>query len=251
MRSANTNMLGRAAADVADAIREDIAAGRAAAGHFIPSVRAIAEAQSVDRETVRRALKALEAEGLIAAEPRQGYRVLPRANDPNRGCPLAFVAGGADKIRTFGSMGGLMQSLGEIAEQRGWPLLAIGTGGLGPQEILAQVRAARSFGIALDVEHPPLVAAVRESRIPAVMVNAFDMEAGLDSVMQDGFLGGMLAVQHLIAQGCRRIAWFGNVKKGEHRADRYGGAAAGMDDAGREFCAQVEAGKENEYERAH
>jgi DNA-binding LacI/PurR family transcriptional regulator len=250
MRTANGKLLGRAAADIADVIRDDISSGRAAAGHFIPSVRAIAESQSVDRETVRRALKALEAEGLIAAEPRQGYRVLPGANDPDKGCPLAFVAGGAEKVRSFGSMGGLMQSLSEISERRGWPLLAIGTGGRAPQEIVAQVRAARSFGIALDVESPQLVVAVRQSRIPAVMVNAFDMGSGLDSVMQDGFLGGMLAVQHLLAQGCRRVAWFGNNKKGEHRADRYGGACAAMDDAGREFCARFEAGKENEDEKA-
>jgi len=213
-------------------------------------VRAIADGQEVDRETARRALKALEAEGLIVAEPRQGYRVLPAANDPAKGCPLAFVAGGAEEIRSSGSMGGLLQALNVAAEARGWPLLAVGTGRRAVGEILAQVRAARSFGIALDVEHPALVRAVRESGIPAVMVNAFDPESGLDSVMQDGFLGGMLAVRHLIERGCRRIAWFGNDKKGEHRADRYGGAAAAMDEAGREFAVRVAVGKQDEDQRA-
>jgi len=223
--------LGRTAAGLAEVISGDIASGLIPGGRFLPSERELAHKHAADRKTVRRALKSLESRGFLETVPRRGYRVLHGAADPDRGCPVAFVAGGGQRVRTDGSMGRLMQALGDAADRRGWSLLSTGTGGQGPQEVLAQLRAARAFGVALDVEDPPLVAAIRESGIPTVMVNAWDLDSGLDSVMQDGQLGGLLAVRHLVERGCRRIAWFGNYKRNEHTTDRFSGAAAALRDA--------------------
>jgi DNA-binding LacI/PurR family transcriptional regulator len=244
--------LGRTAAVIAEAIRKDISAGRFQAGQFLSPLRELAQTHEADGETVRRALKAIERDGLIAAIPRQGYRVLARAFDPDLGCPLALIAGGRRQVRPLGSMGGLMAAMGEAAESRGWSLLAAGIGGRNPEEILAGVRAARAFAIALDVEDPELVAAVRRSGIPAVMVNSFDTSAQLDSVVQDGFLGGVLAVQHLLGLGCERLGWFGNDKKNEHTRARFGGAAAAMKEAGLRFedGLQVAASRQNAQQRA-
>ena len=76
-------------------LREDLCAliesGRFAGGEFLPTVRELSARYGVARKTVNRALKVLECDGLVAAEPRQGYRVLARAGDPDQGCPIALV----------------------------------------------------------------------------------------------------------------------------------------------------------------
>jgi len=76
-------------------LREDLRAliesGRFAGGEFLPPVRELSTRYGVARKTVNRALKVLESDGLVAAEPRQGYRVLARAGDPDQGCPIAFI----------------------------------------------------------------------------------------------------------------------------------------------------------------
>ncbi len=223
--------LGRAAATVAERICQEIEEGRATSGQFLPPVRELAGIHSVGSKTIWRALKALEAEGLIAAEPRQGYRVLPGAGVPLRGCPLAYVAGGRPED-WIGSTDRLLGSLREAAERRGWSLLAVGCAERDADEVLEQLRAARTFGVALDTQDPEVMKAVRDSRVPAVMLNAWIPDSGLDSVMQDGQLGGMLAARYLIEQGCRRIAYFGRCNPEAHSADRFSGAAAGIATAG-------------------
>ena len=250
--AARKRALGRTAAGIAEAIRRDISAGRFQAGQFLSPLRELAQTHEADGETVRRALKSIEREGLIAAIPRQGYRVLARAFDPHLGCPLALIAGGRAQVRPLGSMGGLTAAIGNAAERRGWSLLASGTGGRDPDEILASIRAARAFGIILDTENAELVAAVRDSGIPAVMVNSLDSSSRLDSVLQDSFRGGVVAVQHLVKLGCRRIAWFGNYKQNEHTRTRFGGTSAAMREAG--LCFEdrlcVAASREDAQEKA-
>jgi len=217
--------LGRAAAGVAQRIGHDIRRGRTASGQFLPPVRELAGVYSVGSKTIWRALKALEAEGLIAAEPRQGYRVLPPDGDAVRGCPLAYVAGGSPE-EWIGSTDRLLNALREAGERRGWSLLAVGCGGKGRSEVLDQLRAARAFGIALDTHEPGMMRAIRDSGVPAVMLNSWIAGSGLDSVMQDGQLGGLLAAEHLIERGCGRIAYFGRCDAGVHSMDRFSGACA-------------------------
>jgi DNA-binding LacI/PurR family transcriptional regulator len=232
----NGRSLGRAAIGIAEAIRKDIREGRCPPGKFIPSVRELATAHSVDRETVRRALKGLEAEGLIASEPRQGYRVLPRANDPNRGCPLACVIQATEGSQRRAGFGGsssmLLNALREASEHKGWPLLSVASGGKTVSEVLEQVRSSRAFGLALDIDDPKLITALKDTGLPAVLVNSWIEEAGLDSVMQDGQAAGLLAARYLVAQGCKRIAWVGHDQMSSHVMDRLSGAVAGLDRAG-------------------
>ena len=80
---------GRPYQELAAALKADISGARVAAGGYLPGERQLAEAHAVAPMTARRALKKLEAEGLIAAEARRGWRVLARANDPDRGAPIA------------------------------------------------------------------------------------------------------------------------------------------------------------------
>lgn len=62
-------------APVADALRRTLASGSRQPGELLPSTRELARSFGVHRQTIMVALDALCAEGLLAAEPRRGYRV--------------------------------------------------------------------------------------------------------------------------------------------------------------------------------
>src|SRR5262245_7252904 len=83
--------LGPAAGLFCGQIRTQISEGRFPVGELLPSVRKLAHLHELDMKTVWRALKRLEVEGLIASETARGFRVLPASNDPERGCPVAYL----------------------------------------------------------------------------------------------------------------------------------------------------------------
>ncbi len=231
MTTAVRGGLGRAAAGVAERILKDIQRGPARSGQFLPPVRALAAKHSVGSKTIWRALKALEAEGIIAAEPRQGYRVLRPAPRSTAVGPIAYVASGRPE-EWIGSTDRLLNALRDRAQTDGRSLLAVGSDGRSPTEIVEELRGAGASGIVLDTYDPTLVSLLRSSGIPAVMVNSWLPEAEIDSVMQDGQLGGILAARHLLEMGCQRIAYFGRCEDSAHSLDRFSGAAAGLAAAG-------------------
>ena len=224
MSAAHLDKLGRAGTELFEAIRADIASGVLASGRYLPTVRAMAEQHRVGVNTVWRTLKAMEAQGLIAAHPRRGFRVLAKANDPERGCPIAYVADpdGAAFRRL------LVGSLQDAAAERGWSLLAVKPEGLTVGQLVDRLRFVRTFGAIVDTTNPELVSAIRDSGIPCLLANAWLDGAGLDAVLQDGHMGGLLAARHLLDRGCRRIAWFGMSGQDALVLDRLGGALAAL-----------------------
>jgi LacI family transcriptional regulator len=241
--SVNLGEVGRSSADLAGKLRAAIAAGEHAVGEFVPSVRELSAAHGVSRETARRALKSLEREGLVLARPGSGYQVRPRATDPAAGCPVAYVGLHAPTssrgapTRSFHTH--LQTALREAAERRGWSLLNVATAGLSPEQILDQLNSQRAFGLVLDTPSPELIKLVNRAGIPAVVVDSWDRDSGLDAVMQDGQLGGLLAAEHLTEKACRRIAWFGRADRGDHATDRLSGALVGLHNAGRSLPAEL------------
>jgi len=225
--------LGRAGAGVLEKVRGLIANGELTSGTFLPSVRTLADEHSVGVRTVCRALKVLEREGLVAARPRRGYRVLARANDPDRGCPIAYVIERTTRPETWDAFHSrLFVCLQEAASRRGWSTLALGAGELTAGELVDRLRCVRSFGVVVDSDRAETVAAVKTAGIPSLMLDAWRDDAGIDAVLQNGHMGGALAAKHLLARGARRIAWFGMPPGNFHAADRLGGALAVLAEAG-------------------
>jgi hypothetical protein len=149
--------------------------------------------------TVRRALRTLEREGLVAIEARHGCRVLAKANDPRRGCPLAHVfSTGADEPVLDSLHQHIHLGLRDVAAGRGWSVLELRMGGRPYAEVLEQLRTARAWGIVLDAADPKLLELIRETGMPAVMVDAWAEDAPLDAVLQNSYQGGFLAAQHLL-----------------------------------------------------
>ncbi len=228
--------VGRRSSTVIGSLRSGILSGKYAVGAFLPSVRQLAGDIGLAPETARRALKALEAQGLVAARPGSGYQVLARANDPGAGCPVAFLdwrPEGSASSRDFNAQ--LLAELKLAAGARGWPLLVLSSGSLSLRETLDRLTAARACGVLLSDPDAGLLAAVREAQLPAVLLDDWEEAAGTDSVMQDGHQGGVLAAEHLVAAGCRRIAWFGPTDGNSHTLARLGGFSSRLLSLGREL----------------
>jgi LacI family transcriptional regulator len=84
----------------------------------------------------------------------------------------------------------------------------------------------------LDAADPKLLALIRRSGMPAVLVDAWSEDSPLDAVLQNSYQGGFLAARHLLERGHKRITWFGPVAESSFSRERFGGAAAAMAGAG-------------------
>jgi DNA-binding LacI/PurR family transcriptional regulator len=225
--------LGRESAKLCSELRRAILAGKLAAGTFIPTQRELSTRHGVAHTTVRRALKQLIAEGLIVNVPRRGFRVLPKASDPNRGCPVAYVPDPSVHSASRGPFHAyLFVALRKAAGRRGWSLLAAGSEGISSAETVAGLQSQRAFGVVLNTDDQGVLEAVEHWGVPAVIVDGQAEGRAVDSVMQDGQQGGVLAARYLHARGCRRVAWFGPLQGDAHVLERFGGAVAGLTDCG-------------------
>ncbi len=249
----NTVEQPRTASEVAGLLRTRVAGGEVAPGDLMPGVRRISTDLGVSPQTAHRALRKLASEGLLLAEPSRGYRVLPGANDPAKGCPVAFV------LETFSEPGDwtgsthlILDAFNRTGDSRGWSVVSMTTGRRTLAEVVQQLKSARASGAALDVDDPEIVAAIREAGVPAVQVNAWHPDAGIDSVMQDGQMAGLLAARHLAQQGCRRVAWIGRYRRRAHSMDRLSGAMVGCDLEGLTLPPSriVKLGREDQLEKA-
>jgi LacI family transcriptional regulator len=218
-------MNGRPSSNLAVRLREEISSGRAAVDSYLPTERELAERNGIAPTTARRALKMLEAEGLVAAVPRRGYRVLARANDPDRGAPMAYVLSPHPEYGVRESLHKeVVAGLQGAAAERGWGLLAVSTEGRPAEPVIEQLRAARTFGAILDSTEKELFEAAAAVGMPVVAVDEWREDVKVDAVVQDGFLGGVLAARYLLEKGCRRVAWLGLMGRGHQALERYGGA---------------------------
>jgi LacI family transcriptional regulator len=224
---------GRGYAWLAGRLKARIAAGEIPAGLRLPTVRELGAEHGVSRETARRAVKELQAEGLVASEPRHGCRVQARANDPDRGLPVAFVVSAAEEPGLWNEFHRLLfAGLQSAAEERGWSVLAVGAGRRPAREVMEQLRDCRACGMVLDTANPELLGAVRKMSLPAVMMDAWEPEMPLDAVVQDSFQGALVATQYLVSRGHQRIGWLGRIADSAQGQERFGGVAAGIAAAG-------------------
>jgi DNA-binding LacI/PurR family transcriptional regulator len=224
--------VGRTSAELAGSVRSGIVSGDYPVGSFLPSVRALSGEQGISRETARRALKSLEAEGLIVARRGNGYQVLSLANDPRTGCPMAYVTRFSDLDSAEPLVRSLQNEFQRAAGQRGWSTLSVHLGDLSDEEMREQLHAARAWGLALDVLDERTLRLIEELDLPAVMVNAWHERAEFDCVLQDNYRGGYLAARHLIDAGCRSIGWVGPMGLNVHSRQRYAGATAALIESG-------------------
>jgi len=214
-------------------LKKAIGAGEIPPGKTLPPTKELAARHGVSPETARRAAKQLEREGLVAAQARQGFRVLARANDPDRGLPIAFVIADAQKTELWDEFHRtLFACLQKAAADRGWSALAVGTGRRSARQVMDQLRDCRACGMVLDAHNSEHVAAALHIGMPVVMMDAWDPDMRLDAVVQDSFQGALVATRHLIARGHTSIGWLGRISESVQAQERFGGFCAALAAAG-------------------
>lgn len=227
---------GRSSAEITCALRTLVASGGVQVGQFLPSETEMVGKYAVSKGTIRRALRELAREKLIGIEPRRGYRVLGRANNPGNGCPLAFVNWSDEPSDKWNDIhADLLTAIKAETDRRGWPLLALGSGGMRAAELIQRVRESRAFALVVSAKDPDLLAELGETGIPLLMLDEWQEAAPHDSVMQDGHQGGVMAARYLLGMGCKRIAWLGPVDRNAHSLARFGGASAQLAAEGQYF----------------
>jgi DNA-binding LacI/PurR family transcriptional regulator len=236
MSNGQRSVTGRSSSGLAAKLRQAITGGDIAPGSFLPTERGLAQENGIAPVTARRALKILEAEGLVSAEPRKGYRVTPRASDPQRGAPLAFVLAPHRGTETWDSLHiEKLAALQKSANQRGWGFIAVGTEGYNCAQIMEQLRGASVLGAIIDAKDPGLFEAARDEGLPILAIDEWRDDLEVDAVVQDGFRGGLVAARYLLECGCRRIGWLGPMGTGFQSLERYGGAFSYFDSLEKDF----------------
>jgi len=185
---------------------------------------------------VCRGLRLLEQEGLVAALPRKGYRVLSRVNDPAKGCPLAFVLSEERMPGLAEHFGRALRSaLERAAKARGSSVVTLAAGTEQPDSLAEHLRAMRAWGAVVDTPPDRQGGSLGALGIPIILVDDWAPDLGIDSVVQDDFGGGELAVRHLLESKHKRIGWFGPVEASSHSRARFSGAAGALARAGLAF----------------
>jgi DNA-binding LacI/PurR family transcriptional regulator len=179
--------------------------------------------------TVHRTLRALESEGLLAAEPGKGYRVQALANDPLRDCPLAYVLSGEIAGGHEGAF--YMRLNAEIesaARARGLRMVGLVAGQADAAEVFSRLEDTRAWGLIVDSMDEAILDRARKSGLPAVAVDIWDPGWRFDAVTQDNVAGGELAATWLAERGHTRIGWFGPLNRTRIGKERHAGAVLGL-----------------------
>jgi DNA-binding LacI/PurR family transcriptional regulator len=208
-------------------IRKDYLSGEIVPNSFLPGERELASRYSVARVTVRRALAALSAEGLVRAEPGRGYRALMRIAGLPAGTPAAYVVSGkGDKKGWTYTMQELAASFQQLLVEDGWQALTISIEGRSPGELVRQLGQSGVWGVAVDSNDQRVFEAMQENGIPCVSIDVVTPHVAVDNILQDNHRGGQQAANYLLDRGHRKIAWFGAVGSSGHSVERFTGAEA-------------------------
>lgn len=227
------NSMARASASLRMALRKELFSGNLIVGDLLPSVRQLSAQFQLAPKTVHRALQELEKEGLISSEPRKGFRVLSRSNDPRRGCPVASVLDSPDWNNTSPLHLTLKLNIERILNEQSFSLLSVFCVNKTIDSIIEQIKIGRAWGVLLDTVNVPLLAKIEKMGIPAVMIDAWVEDAPFDVVLQDNYQGGYKAAKYLLKQGYKKIAWVGPIGSSGISRERFGGASAALSGAGR------------------
>ncbi len=228
------------AAEVAGSIREIVAGGRVEPGAYLPTERELVKRFGVSRVTVRRALGQLVVEGLIETVPHQGYRPVRRSAGESSPGPVAYVLALAEPDQAWDpTHAQILAAFNRKLMERGRNALAVGSKGRDARETFRELKARGIWGVALDTSRDEYTRAAANCGMPCVIVDAYDELPHIDVVIQDNFNGARCATEYLLKKGHERIGWVGPVRGLAHYRERFAGARAALNDAGRDFVPEL------------
>ncbi len=200
---------------------------------YLAPERDLAGLFGVSRETIRRGLAQLEAEGTVSRRHGQGTLVRPRKQSrAKRAEARVLVASYSQVAGGYGST--MLSGLTDRAGQARWGLSFVNlTIPAVRQEFQKSLRNREADGLLLlsmtDREMVEEILGVWSG--PAVLADHHFAELPLTGVIDDSEGGARLAVEHLLALGHRRIGYV-EITRRERNPWRYSGYAGALRDAG-------------------
>lgn len=240
------------ASDPADTTRRFVAARQAIeagirTGRFrgrLPPERDLAEACGVSYMTVRRAVGDLVQAGVLRREQGRGTFVIPREGFTGRtGCLGMILAGRVYDGTVNAVYGPIFQGLVGEAERHRYAILVAHSA---PDLLVdisadpAERRPHRVDGLVVGAVDDAILETVRRVRevVPVVLIDGDAAAADLPVVVGEVAAGSRAVVDHLWAQGHRRIAYIAGPQDSHSARDRLAAfraalAARGLDLPGR------------------
>jgi DNA-binding LacI/PurR family transcriptional regulator len=211
-------------------LQQRILQGEWAYGAVLPSEHELCAEYGVSRGTIRLVLAELEKEGLIRRERGRGTFVarLPDTEPATRlvGRTISFIV---PYVRDS-FVPTILLGLESVARANGY-LVLFNHAENSPQKQEEALRLAQQQGVAGIVLYPvnstdigPVLLDMVQRNLPLVSVDRYLRGLATDYVTCDNFGGGLIATQHLLQLGHRRIAflsWHDPAVTMEHRRAGY------------------------------
>ncbi len=186
-----------------------ITSGEWPVGTRLPPEPELAVEMSVSRGTLRRALSALRARGLVEAAPGRGSHVISASPTLQRVRRVGVVVPSVAKPY----VGGIVQAIEDELHQHGYSML-FGSSGASREQEAGRVARMLKDGvaglIAYPIDYEPAATVYEELRLrglPLVFVDRYLPSVAADTVIADNSRGAYEVVSHLAALGHRRIAF--------------------------------------------
>lgn len=215
---------------VTDALRQEVAEGRLAAGVRLPPLHEMAERFNVSTHTVRSAIRILEREGCLYTVPAVGAFVSPKSGGGSA-VPKQTTIG----LITVDVGGALEMSIARGVERacqrHGWGLQIYDSHGKAETEAINLRRIAGgatgthgvivlSTGSEDNIEH---LFKLKLDGFPMVLIDRAIPGLKVDLVESDHERGAYLATEHLIQRGHRRVLFLSEPAGVSSIADRIRG----------------------------
>jgi len=232
-----------------DDLRESIRAGRYAVGDRLPSEVDLVAQFAASRPTVARALRELQAEGVIERRVGSGTYVCRPPEPPTTGRMFGLLIPELGRTEIFEPICGAIAR--RMQAQRHALLWGDFTSGDGDdripqaQQTCAEYIDRKPAGVffapielaeGMEQVNARIVEAFRHAAIPLVLLDrdaaAYPKRCGCDVVGIDNALGGYRLTEHLISVGCRRIAFIARPLSAPTVAQRVAGYREALRAAG-------------------
>jgi DNA-binding LacI/PurR family transcriptional regulator len=228
------------------ALKQRIEAGEWNYGAMFPAENELCEIYGVSRGTIRQVLAGLEKDGLVRRERGRGtfiaWSALKKQDSGfNRKSISLIVPYLRDSY-----VPSILLGLESVARSHGYSVVFnhVENNLEKQDEILGKALQQRVAGIVLYPVNSratsPLIAELTNKKFPLVLIDRYIRGLNIDCVTSDNFSGGLIATQHLLSLGHRRICflnWMDSSTSMEHRRAGYRQALL---EAGQPVCQELE-----------
>lgn len=212
------------------ALKQRIEAGEWSYGAMFPAENELCEIYGVSRGTVRQVLARLEKDGLVRRERGRGTFISWEASNHLDSLQNQKIISFIVPYVRDSYVPSILIGLESAARLNNYSVVFnhVENSLANQDEILEKAVQQRVAGIVLypvnSRDTCPLITELSKKKFPFVLVDRYIRGQNIDYVMSDNFGGGLIATQHLLSLGHRRIGflnWVDFSTSMEHRRAGY------------------------------